>query len=100
MDPVSIAIGLAVISIAIFTTVFFAYLTFAVIVEWFQQYQDLVVNKGRVAFTLKEAMANKQVSVIKGIFDPKPNKIEYAQRDKAKTDDGKIPEGVTIYPKN
>jgi biopolymer transport protein ExbB/TolQ len=97
MDPVSIAIGLAVISIAIFTTVFFAYLTFAVIVEWFQQYQDLVVNKGRVAFTLKEAMTNNQVSVIQGIFNPKTNEIEHARKIKADKDKTKIPDGIATY---
>ncbi|MBW4600851.1 MAG: hypothetical protein KME29_14935 [Calothrix sp. FI2-JRJ7] len=68
-DPISLLIGGAIAATAIFTIVYYAYLTWSIIVDWFQDYEHLAVQPNNVAATIKTRLDSGEHAVVQGIFD-------------------------------
>lgn len=98
MEPLTLLLWAAVwagVSAGIYVTVYFANLTFEIIIGWFKKFAYLLVENDRramenreyVAFTLKTAMQNKDYNVVQGIFDNKNQKVHDARIIKASSVD-------------
>ncbi|HAX79666.1 MAG TPA: hypothetical protein DCY88_28495 [Cyanobacteria bacterium UBA11372] len=68
-DPLSWLIIAAIGSAAVCATVFFAYLTWSILVNWFQEYETLATRSTNVAATIKTKLASGDHAVVQGIFN-------------------------------
>ena len=94
MDPLSILIWTAVwagVSAGIYAVVYFANLTFEIIIGWFQKFAYLLVqndrrsfqNRDYIAATITQAVENRDYNVVECIFDNKNKKVYDARVMKA-----------------
>lgn len=89
-DPISALIIGAIGAAAIFTIVYYAYLTWLILVTWFQEYKYLVNNGDNVAFTLQERMASGQYKTIQGIFDLNSQEVVESRKIQSDNVDSRI----------
>ncbi|MEH2383756.1 MAG: hypothetical protein V7K27_33520 [Nostoc sp.] len=73
-DPISLLIGGVICAMAvceIVEIVYYAYLTWRRIVDWFQYYKSLAIQPNNVAATIKTKLDSGENAVIQGVFDRK-----------------------------
>ena len=83
-------ITVAVASAWIFTTVVYWYLTFLVLVEWFEDIAHLVRGYNRIGFTVQEQLKNGEYKTVQGVFDKDKNKVIEARNIKSDRVDSQI----------
>jgi hypothetical protein len=77
----------AVAAIYAFTIVFYAFLTYLIIVEWFREIASLANRPNNIAATIKTELENGQAVVVQGVFNQntgesvKARTIKYNQID-------------------
>jgi hypothetical protein len=81
MDPITI--GIIVAAVKILAVVFVIIITFAEIVEWFQENEYRIENDEQLAFTLKEFFDTGKYGIVQGIFDKGANKVLAGRRMQA-----------------
>jgi hypothetical protein len=71
MDPLTILLLAAITAYSVFTIVFFAYLTWSILVEWFQSHEEVATQLNNVAATVKTALESGELAIVQGIFNKK-----------------------------
>jgi hypothetical protein len=69
MDLLTILLLAAIAAYSLFTIVFFAYLTFSIIAEWFRNNQEVATQLENVAATVKTALESGETKIIQGVFN-------------------------------
>ncbi len=68
MDPLTILLLGAIVAYSVFVTVFFAYLTWLIVVEWFQDYEEVATEWDNVAATIKTTLDSGEPAIVQGVF--------------------------------
>ena len=74
MDPLTILVLGAIAAYNIFVIVYFVYLTWSIIVKWFQNNEEVATEWDNVAATAQTTLESGEVVVIQGIFNRKTGK--------------------------
>ncbi|MEH1936695.1 MAG: hypothetical protein V7L14_23925 [Nostoc sp.] len=70
-DPISLLIGGVICAMAVCEIVYYAYLTWGIVVDWFQEYEHIATQPYNVAATIKTKLESGENAVIQGVFDRK-----------------------------
>ncbi|MEH1858995.1 MAG: hypothetical protein V7L21_13540 [Nostoc sp.] len=70
-DPISFLIGGVICAMAVCEIVYYAYLTWTIVVNWFQDYEHLATQPNNVAATIKTKLDSGEHAVVQGIFNKK-----------------------------
>ena len=77
----------ALAAMYLFSMVFYAYLTYLIVVEWFRDIASLANKPNNIAATIKTELENGQAVVVQGVFNSKTGEsvkartIKYNQLD-------------------
>ncbi len=86
-DPISLLIGGVIFAIAACEIVYYAYLTWKIVVDWFQEYEDIATQPNNIAASIKTKLESGEHAVVQGIFNKKTGNavetrtIKYDQLD-------------------
>ena len=88
MEPITITIILAALSLITVAVVYITYLTMKQMEKWFQKVKNRNAipegDKANLGFTIIENMKNNNFNLIRGVFNTDTQKVVEAERVKAK----------------